>query len=269
MEQHSGLTTPPQEHISDFERAVCYFTLPRTVSSVTPAIVIVFAVILLEALGALVYGVVQQNPVWMKAGTGALAATVVFGLATFMIRGLLNEVRRNRALLEAQKLPEAQAPPQDLPDPFAGHTLLRRARNAGRDAFVCTNNRGEVVYKVARVPYHKVLTLSDAQDKEILRAEIKGVKRSFLLLEGLPSRLDVYVNDECVARIKGRFNLNVPILEITCSRPAPAKYAFRENGIYRERRLVGRIYELRGRLYLDIESAELNEGILALFIGMS
>jgi len=53
-------STPP-DTISDYERAVCYYTLPRVTSRVTLALVIAYAVCVFEALGALCIGVLFDN----------------------------------------------------------------------------------------------------------------------------------------------------------------------------------------------------------------
>jgi hypothetical protein len=84
-----------------------------------------------------------------------------------------------------------------------------------------------------------------------------------------PSRLSVYEEQEEVARIRRRFTFTTPTIVLECSKPEARTYVFQQDGFYREKRLVGRVYYMHHSVYLDIDQAELHPGILGLFVTMT
>ncbi len=262
-------TELPGDHLSDYERAICYYTLPRVTNPVTFGLVVAYFLCVFEAAAALCLGIAIQSEVWTRSGAVALAAIVIFGVIVFMIRALMNEVNRRKALAVAHGVPDAPAETPEAPDPFADHRLIRRPSYVKGSGFVCTDRKGTVLYTVDTTSPHAGWKVTDAQGKEVLRVRTLGGARSFSIDRGSPGRFTVHVDDDEVARIARRFTFAASTMEIDCVRPDPKKYVVRQQGIYHEKRLVGRIYSLRNYLYLDIEEAELNEAILGLFIATS
>ena len=76
----------PEDRLSDYERVVCYNTIPRVASPVTLSLVLVYGFCLLEAVLALAYGLAAHRHGWTVAGAASLAGLVVFGMvADFII----------------------------------------------------------------------------------------------------------------------------------------------------------------------------------------
>lgn len=264
-----ALAEPPPERLSDYERAICYYTLPRISYPVTFGLIVAYAVCLLEAFAAVIYGLLWDHAAFAKSGAAALGAIVVFGIVVFTLRALLNEVRMRRVLAVARGVPDAIADIKDIPDPFAGHFLLRHPLHTRGDIFTCTDNTGAVLYSVESAPHSPWWKVKDAQDNEVLRVHVKAEWWNFSFGEGVPNRLAVHAGDQEIAQIRRRFTFATPTIQVCCDKPAPKEYEVRGGGIYQEKRLVGRIYYLHRSLYLDIEEAEFHEAILGLFVAMT
>lgn len=258
----------PPERLSAYERAVCYYTLPRVTHPVTVGLIAVFTVCLLEATGMLVYGLAWDAPRWTQLGCWTLGGVAVAALVTFMARALLNEVRMRRALAIARTVPDAISAIDDIPDPFADHVLLRHPLHARGDLFPCTDNEGAVVYFVESAPTSAWWKVKDAHDNEVLRVHAGSGAGSFSL-GAVPARLTVLAGGEEVARIRRRFTFGAPLLVVECLRPDPRKYVVQRGAIYRHRKPVGRIYYLHHSLYLDIHRDDLHPAVLALFAVMT
>jgi len=264
-----ALSEPPPERLSDYERAICYHTLPRVSHPVTFGLIVAYAVCLLEAFAALIYGLLWDHAGFTKGGAVALAGIVVFGVVVFVARALLNEVRMRRALAVARGVPDAIADVKDIPDPFSGHVLIRHPLHIRGGTFTCTDNAGTVLYSVEGTPHGAWWKVTDAQDKEVLRVQAQAAWWSFSFGQGIPGRLTVHVGDAEAARISRRFSFTASPIQVRAERPVAVEYEVRGGGIYRDKRLVGRIYHLHGSLYLDIEETEFHEPILGLFVAMS
>ncbi len=256
----------PEDRLSGFERAVCYNTIPRVAAPVTLSLVFVYAFCLLEAVLALAYGLTARNQSWATAGAAALAVLVVFGMVAFFIRALVNDARQRFMLAEAHLTPEP-SPVNDIPDPFAGHLLFKRPAEPTGDLFACTSDEGAMRYSVEvrrRHRHWRVCTGVDLPEFDVLA--FHGV-RSFEMFPGrsAPYRAGVYRNNLLLAEIQRRFSWTEASTQIT-AREGGAPWVFIHGGIYHHERLVGRIYEVRSWLYLDIETDHATEGVLALFL---
>ena len=259
----------PPEHLSEYERAVCYYTLPRIARPVTFGLIVVYTVCLFEALGVLAYGFLSNNEKITKLGALVLAGIIILGIVAFMARAFLFELKQRRALAVARRVPDAVAGVDDIPDPFADHLLLRHPLHSRGDLFPCTDNEGTLMYFVESSPTSPWWKVKDPQDSEVLRVHVQSSASSFTIGEAAPSRLAVYVGNEEVGRIRRRFSFTAQRIVIKCLKPDPKEYVFTDNGLYCGKRLVGRIYYLHQSLYLDIERAEFHEAILGLFITMT
>ena len=136
----------PPERLSDYERAICYYTVPKISHPVTFGLIVVYCVCVFEALGALIYGLLENNGPVTQGGVVALIAIVVFGIVAFMVRAFLNEIRLRKALGVARRAPEAIGDIDDVPNPFATHRLLRRPLHGQENRFSCTDNDGVLQY---------------------------------------------------------------------------------------------------------------------------
>lgn len=258
--------TPEQEHLTDFERAICYYALPKMVNPITLGVVVAYAVCLLEAAGALAYGLAAGHDTWTMAGTVSLAALVLFGLVVFTGRALVNEVRRRRLMAAARGVPDALRAVPDIPDPFANHVLLSHPTHHPRRHFECHEEGERTHILVDRAPGGAWWRLTTREGAEVCRVKVEQRAQSFALSMGGPGRLSVYKDDKPIALIRHRFSLAAPHVDIE-SPPDHLPYTRHIHGdsILFEKRRVGRIYRLRGYLYLDIERAVFDEAILGYF----
>jgi hypothetical protein len=259
----------PPEHLSDYERAICYYTLPKIAHPITFGLIIIYGVCLLEAVGVIAYGVFWDQDTVIKAGAVALAGIIVFGIVAFTARALLNDVRQRRALAVARGIPDAIADLQDIPDPFAGHVLLRHPLHTRGDLFPCTDNDGNLVYFVESSPSSPWWKVKDPQDNEVIRVRVESASSSFTLGGAVPSRLAVYAGGEEIAQIRRLFTFTAPTILVQCMKPESKTYTVRHGDVSQDKRLVGRIYYLHHSLYLDMEQAAFHEAILGLFITMT
>ncbi len=255
----------PKDHLTDYERAICYFTLPRVVAPITYGLIVAYAVCLFEAFGALVIGVLLKNSTWTTAGIGAVTAIVLLGVIAFYGRAVRNEVRRRKVLALAKGVPDA-GDAEDSPDPFANHVLLKHPVNAQGSLFCCTEENSTIRYFVEYDGHSRAWNVRTAQDEEACRVIIHGGSRSFLFGSGVLNNLSVEKDGTEVAHIASRFSLTEPATEIRCLAPEAHQYLVRRDGVHHEGRLVGRIYELRRTYYLDVEEEHLNEGVLGYFV---
>lgn len=264
----------PFERLTEYERAVCYYTLPKIVHPLTLGLMGVYAVCLTESVGVLVYGVISERDGVRTLGAAAMAAVVVMGVVTFTLWALLNETRQRWALAGARRLAErAPDPPEtvpesDIPDPFAGHLLIRRPLPTPGDLFACTDNDGTVAYFVEVEAGQNIWRIKDAQENDVVQVEVEAPAGSFFM-GGAPGQLSVYRGPDEIARIERRFSLAAPKVSVRCSRPRPSKYALIRDGVYHDGSLVGRVYELHQSLYLDIEKEAFHDAILGLFVTLS
>lgn len=261
--------SPTNGHLSAFERAVCYYTLPKVTSSVTVGLIGAYLACFFEAVALLCYGVVAQDARYVKWGLVAVAGIVILGLVAFTGRALLSEVKRRKTMRLAKTLPDVSEQATDLPDPFADHLLVRRPFGGKATTFACTDNAGNPLYSAASGKHGRQWVVTGPEGAEALRVRASKRPRSFSIWGGMPSRLTVYAGPDEVARFRRRFSLSGPCYTIDCLRPEPKRYLYRSGGFFDDKRLVGRIYNIRGWLYLDVENTESSKAFLALFVSIS
>jgi hypothetical protein len=267
MSPHHASAT--QDHLTEYERAICYYTLPKVTSTTTIGLLAAYLVCLLEAAGVLLYGLIADRPTWFHAGVIALGAIVIFGVVAFFARALYHEIRQRKLLRQGDYAAPQSPPPDDLPDPFGDHLLIRHPRYVPGDSFACTDNEGKVVYNVDSVSQGAWWKVSDADGNEVVRVRVASGVPSFSLSSRTPGRLAAYQGDEEIARIAQRFSLSDPVVEIRCFSPVESEYVIRRRAIYHEGRLAGRIYYLRQFLYLDVQKDDCHPAILAYFVTMA
>ena len=256
-------------HISDFERAVCYYTLPRVTSPVTFGLVIAYAVCFLEAVGVTVYGFIWENETYARAGVIALIGITIFGIAAFLVRAFMNEVRKQRALASAKGIQDVSDEAGDLPDPFKGHVLLRFHREKQSGLARVTDNEGNLRYSVTTRKHGRAWLVEDADGDTHLKLDGRWGGRSFNFDFDTPMHLLIYKDDIEVARLDRRRGFANPPVDIVCGETENDRSVARGLSFYKDDRLVGRIYRLRGYTYLDIEGESFNEGVLGFFVAMA
>lgn len=258
-----------QDRLTEYERAICYYTLPKVTSTTTVGLLVAYLVCLLEAAGVLAYGVIAGRPAWTRAGVIALGAIVIFGIVVFLARALYHEIRQRNFLRQGRCVPAGAPAPGDLPDPFSDHLLIRHPRYIPGDSFTCTGNDGNVVYRVDSVSQGAWWKVSDVDGNEVVRVRILSGAPSFSLASRTPARLAAFQGDGEIARITHHFRLGDPVVEIRCCSPVERLYTIRRRAIYHDGRLIGRIYFLRHFLYLDVKKDDCHPAILAYFVTMS
>lgn len=258
------------DHLSDYERAVCYYTLPRVTSPLTIGLVAAYAICLLEALGALCFGVLTGRNVWIEWGTICLAAIIVFGVVAFLIRAFLNDVRQRKSLAAAHGVPDAMPDEAEgLPDPFANHILLRLPRHRPPGPVSITDNEGTLRYTVETGAHGRSWTIRDEAGNEYAQVLTEAKGGSFLLNQSTPRKLVVRRGEEEIARLERGFSLMDSIVEIVCNGPTPQKFQTRGRNLYKEGKLIGRVYYIRRYIYLDVEEDSFHDGILSFFVAMA
>lgn len=243
--------------ITDYERAVCYYTLPKVISPITVGLLAAYALCVIEALAALAFGLYTNNRTWMLAGLYCFVAIIVFGMIAFTVRALMNDWRRRVALAEARNAPAA-AKDEEVPDPFENHVLVCRRGNPEGDVFACVNRQGDISHYVEIKRYNIHWHVSDAQNR--LLFDVRAVHG--------PGHLAVYVNKEKIASIERRSTLRANVAKVFLLIPVHRDYHITSGCIYFAGRMVGRIYRLRRHLYLDVERDHMNDGLMAHFASL-
>lgn len=265
------------DHLSEFERAVCYYTLPKVTSPVTLGLIVAYAVCFLEAAGVMVYGLVQDSmrdegqatvSAWTKWGTVALVAIIIFGIVAFLFRAFMNDLRQRRMLATARGVPDAIVETEDVPNPFGGHLLIRYPRHPTSRERSIMDNDGHVLYTVVEETHGKNWSIAPADGEGVLSVKSSSRGVSFGFDRGTPAELRVLRDDKEVAHVKKRFSFATPSVIISASEPEPHEIVARGRSLYHNERLIGRIYYIRRYLYLDIEKDRLNDGILGFFVAM-
>lgn len=256
-------------HLSDYERAVCYHNLPRTANSLTMGLIVAYGVCLAEALAAICVGVYFDKPEWLRFGGAAFVGLILFGIVAFTARAFISELRARRLLAAVQGVPDARESAQDFPDPFEQHILLRHPSHARGTLYSLTDSHDTSGYEVETAPNHTWWNVTDAQSGEVVRVTATSGGKSFRIDGLLPSRAEVSRNGERVAILRRPLTLGDLEVEIESFKPVPMVLQLRSKGFFADNRLVGRVYNLRGSCYLDIDRRYFNDGVLAYYVTMA
>lgn len=257
----------PEDRISPAERAVCYYTLPRAATPVSAGMLAVYGVLLAEAAAVLCCGATADNEEWVRAGAWALGLLAVGGLAWFFLIALAKDVRRRR-LLAAARTQTAAQDSEDLPDPFAGHALLKRPLRPAGALFACSDNEGLIHCFVDVRRPRAFWRVTSSLDEPLFDLMALQGPRSFFLTPwsaAQPGRIGLFLQNEKRFEIRQGFGWRGPVTHVL-PRGEGETYVIRQGGVFHKDRLVGRIYALRRTLYLDIEREHLADGVLGTFI---
>jgi len=258
--------TKADEHLSDYERVVCYHTLPRVSHPLTLGLIAAYAVCLVEALAAIAIGVYLGHPWWLRLGSIALVGLIFFGLIVFTARAFINEVRRRKALRATEGVPDARESAHDLPDPFEDHILLHHPSHTRGTLFSLTDNHDTDGYTVRAGAQRGCWLVNDLSTGDVLEVNTVEHGRSFQFGLNLPARLVARRDGQDVAQIRRLFSMQEQKVDIEVLSPTPMSLQLRNQGFFVDNRLVGRVYFLRGSFYLDIHRSCFNDGVLAYFI---
>ncbi|MCC6144252.1 MAG: hypothetical protein IT368_10645 [Candidatus Hydrogenedentes bacterium] len=255
------------DHLSDYERAVCYYTLPRVDPPPSQASIVGYALALLASFALMVAAVLAESNRWLYISSGAMGMSVLYGLTVFPARALASSIRRRRVLQAASNVPDAQND-ESAPDPFAHHVLLRHPMYRPGALYALTDKNADIDYFVDFGPDGRCWKVKTAQDEEWCRVQVLEGMPSFLLSlgAGYPARVGVYRGEDRLALIERQFSIRDPRIEIRLEMGDKKTFVVRQQGIYEGPRLVGRVYALRQAYYLDIERTALNEGTVAYFV---
>jgi len=259
----------PREHLSDYERVVCYHTLPRTSHPLTLGLIVAYAVCLLEAVAAIGVGVYLERDTWFRTGSVCFVSLIVFGLVVFTIRAFLNELRSRRALAAAEGVPDARESAQDFPDPFESHVLLHHPSHTRGTLFSLSDDHDTSGYLVEMPTGQRGWKIRDMESGHEIKVQLERSGRSFRFGGVLPALARVYRDGEEVAVLRRPFTFSDLEVEIQSTRPSGVTLQLRNRGFFVDNRLLGRVYSLRGSCYLDIDRTYFNEGVLAYFVTMT
>ena len=264
-----GHVADRSDRLSDFERVICYRTLPEITHPVTLGLLLAYVVVLLEAVLFLIWGALQDNISWTSAGLTAVTAAVVLGIVAFTARALLNEVRKRKALATAEGVPDPRLSDHDLmPDPFGHHLLLRRLRHSRSKTFACTDRDGNLQYTVERPSARTWRVLRETSEPWLeLQADRRAMSFAFEQ-HRTAGHVNVMEGGETIAEVQLRYSLTKPTFTIYCHGVNEHTHEVRRRGIYQGGTLVGRVYYLRQYLYLDIEKDSFHPGVLAYFVAV-
>lgn len=254
--------------LTDFERALCYYSIPRVTSPLSLALIGVYVVCVLEAVGALAYGLLTDQAIWTQAGVIGLAGIVVFGIAAFFVRAVLNRVQEQRVTALAEGVPDASDEDDSVPNPFADHVLLSYGwRDKGRDLEI-VDEQGALRYYAHRHAGENRWVIAAADGSETFQAAYSDRPMSFSLGKGFPRELTILADGEPAARLAQRFSWTVPRMEAQPVDGRGKGFHVERKSIYCDGRLVGRFYYLHGRMYLDVEKDFLGNALLGLFVAL-
>lgn len=253
------------DHISAYERAVCYYTLPKVATSVTDGLVAAYAICVVEALAACIYGLSSGNSTWKIAGATTFVGIVVFGMIVFTIRALVNDWQKRSALAIARNVPDKDET-DDIPDPFSSHLLLCRPASPSQEVYACVTIDRAIAYYVQIRREHTHWRAYTSDEQQLLEVLVEHEALRVGIFRTHPVRLGVYSDKKKIAAIVRRNTLRAAFVDVFVLSPVEVTYVIKAGCIYVSDRLVGRIYTLRDNIYLDIEQYHATSGVLAHFM---
>lgn len=256
------------ERINEYERAVCYYTLPKVTHSVTTGLILVYILCLLEAFAALGYGFLFSKDGWTKAGAYSLLGIVILGIVGFLMRAIRNQVLQRTNLAQAQNAPDPSPDLRDVPDPFSSHFLLRGPRNPLENPCILTDNEGNALYSVEQTIAANKWVISTPEGEEIVRVRGTRGMVSFNLDSAIPKRLHVLANGEEIGVLEHRRSLRSTLYSARMKGKNEQAFRIEGRAIYVGEKLCGRIYFLRNSLYLDVKKSAFNDVLLGFFAVM-
>lgn len=259
---------PKSERLTEFERCVCYDTLPQVTRPVTLGLIALYTLLLIASFLLMAYGLRADHPRWELWGPRLFGLTVALGLVGFTLRAIADSVRKRAALAEAGVMPNVESGFDALPDPFAGHALLRFYREPGSGSRTVTGNRGEIAYTIVPRESGNAWDVQDPAGERVFRVEAAAPSRSFSFDAGTPSALRIFRGEQESGRVTRHWSFGPGRVEIAGLRQPAKPLVFRGGGIFDGEALVGRIYSIRNYLYLDVKQSYVDDALLAFYFCM-
>ncbi len=261
-------THSPAEHLTSYERAVCYYTLPKVVTPVGYGLVAAYIVCLLEAVGLLLYGWIAGNEVLTRWGIVAVAAMIGFGVLAFLLRAFFNDLRERQLLKGGNILSDNDFDRGDVPDPLARNLLLCFSLRDEGGARAIKDNDGAVRYTVTPGPGRGTKTVTGTDGTVLSMRHARGLL-GLGVFTGSAGTTTVSSGDHPVATIRRRISFSDPIAHIECIPPKGEPAIVKNRSLFLGARLIGRVYYVRGHVYLDVEREPFHDGILGFFASMA
>jgi len=251
------------DFLSDYERAVCYFTLPKLVYHISPISIFFYFICVLFAFTLTFWGLVLGNSQLSYIGTFTLIVITLLGFIMFTGRALVSEFRWRKCLAEAHSSTTEES--LDLPDPFENHELyLIPSKEKGNVLFPCVNRAGEIQYFIEEKKQGWIV--KDSLEKEICIIKAKRNWFSISFTSRAPKTISVFKDNKKIATIKPKFSFFGSAFIVTLFENGKETYWILQSGIFHKGELIGRIYQVRQYLYLDIKKEHFNIGLLTFFI---
>ncbi|GEM_PF-1226733 len=257
------------DFITDYERAMCYFTFPKISYIISPGVVFLYTLLIILSFSILFVGIAYDNLTIANLG-GILAIIVAAGGVLVLVgRTVVYEYRWRKYLEGANNIPQQIA--SELPDPFQNHTLICiSVETRDSNLFPCIDRSGEVIFFVEEVEKDRKWIIKSPQDIEIAKIEGKSSLFTFVISYKLPLKLRVYEGENLSYLVKPKWSLfNINFIVSDYKQTPNVHYIILDTGIFLNKKLIGRFYQLRKFFYLDVEQPHFNLGLLALLIYLS
>jgi len=253
------------EHLSDYERAVYYHTLPKVVIKIHVGVIGMFALALAAAGIFTIFGVSRGNSQWIQSGLIALALLIVGGILAFLYVALKNKLQLAHAQAAAEGMPDADSHFDDIPDPFSNHILLSKPLRS-EPSFSILDRKGTEIFSIEANPNENSFTAHHLEKQSVWTIVTIRKLLSFTFNPNAPSRISVLESGNELAWASLQFNFGAPKTMIRMQNGNRLDVV--ENAVYHDDELVGRIYEARQRTYLDLKSEYLGPGIIGFFVAV-
>ncbi|MCX8064432.1 MAG: hypothetical protein N3G21_04590 [Candidatus Hydrogenedentes bacterium] len=257
------------DFLTDYERAVCYFTLPKISYTVRPIVVFFYTLILLVSFSLLFVGFLYESLLLVNLGGFLSFGVALVGVSLFVGRTIVNEYKWRKYLRYSSISPNKVE--IDLPDPFQNHVLFsipldKRFSNL----FPCIDRNGEVLFFIEEIEKGRKWVIKNPQDVEVARVEGKPSLFSFVISYKTPFVMRVYEGTNLSYFIKPKCSIfNVGFVVLDKKQTPNLNYTISDTAVFVNKELVGRFYQLRRYFYLDIQEQHFNLGLLAFFIYFS
>jgi hypothetical protein len=257
------------EHLGDYERAIFYYTIPQVTSPVTVRVVAVYSFLLVAAFGVLAYGLHSERSEFVTWGTAALGVIIVVGIVAFLFHAFSNQLAEDKALRAAKNIPDADSAFDDIPDPFSDHLLLCVSRHGAGKGIQVVDRKGHPQYVLPGGRSASPVRVDNADGEEVLRLEARSGGVGFTVSRGTPSRITVSADGERIAQIRRKVHFGPEKVAIAMADDGVPGLEVLGGGVYAGATMVGRVYEARGNVYLDVEKRYFNNGLLAYYLLMA
>ncbi len=258
-----------QKHLGDYERAIFYYTIPRVTSPVTVRVVVVYSILLVTAFAILAYGIRTERGELVTWGTVALGIIIVLGIVTFLFHAFSNQLAEDKALRAAKNMPDADSAFDDIPDPFSDHLLLSAPRHPDEKQVHVGDKKGRHKYVLPDGRAASTVRVQNADGQELLRLTAKSGGVGFTVSRGTPSRIAVSAEGNQVGQVRRKFHFGPEKVAVMMTDDGTPDLEILGGGIFAGKDMVGRVYEVRGNVYLDVQQSYFNDGLLAYFLLMA